>query len=110
MDIVFQCKTNKQYVAINTLKVTLPNGTVLVIDRDKTEYDIQGINLKMRWKSCYLWSLDGHCIFGEEGYHVKEESVVEELKKLLESATYEFVLDEDVDEDYLVIIWKLKIA
>lgn len=39
-------KTNKDYVMINTAKLTLPDENVLTIDRDNTEYSIEdGKNL-----------------------------------------------------------------
>lgn len=109
MNINFKCETNKDYVAINTLKVTLKDGGVLYIDRDTTEYDIEGTTLNMTWNNCYLWTLNGQNIFGEEGYHITEDTSIKEFKTLLKGANYEFFLDEDMDEDYIVLLRDLGI-
>ena len=109
MDITFKCATNKDYVAINTLVIKLRNGGVLQVDRDQTEYDIQGLDLNMTWRGCYLWTLNDENIFGEEGYHITEETSVEDFKELISNATYSFLLEEDMDEDYIVQIRSMDI-
>lgn len=107
MRIYFECETNKGYVAINTLEITLPTGTTITVDRDTTEYDLNG---DMVWKSCYLWAIDGHNIFGD-GYRFKNSSDVKDFKELIKEATLEFTYDEDVaDEDYKVTIKEISIT
>ena len=101
MDVTFKCKTNKNYVAINTLSIKLPNGSILQLDRDTTEYDLEGQDLSMTWRNCYLWSLDDCNIFGEEGYYVKN---VEEFRELINRSGSQFILEEDTDKDYTVLI------
>ena len=109
MNINFKCETNKDYVAINTLVIKLRNGGVIQVDRDQTEYDIQGLDLDMTWRNCYLWTLNDKNIFGEEGYYITEETSVEDFKELISNATYSFLLEEDMDEDYIVQIRSMEI-
>ena len=103
MTLEFKCKTNKDYVAINTLKITRSCGAKLTVDRETTEYGINNGELTMTWKGCYLWALDGYNIFGDEGYYMTDGDV-EEFKKLCKVAFFDFELEDDVDEDYFVKI------
>ena len=99
MDIMFKCATNKNFVAINTLSLILPNGTKLTIDREETEYDIEGSRLDMTWRNCYIWAIDGYNIFGDEGSPIGGT----EFKSLLHAvSSYYFELEEDAGEDYIV--------
>ena len=109
MRIEFKCRTNKDYIAINTLKVIVPSKAVLTIDRNITEYDFDGEQLNMVWKGCYLWSIDDNYIFGEEGYHIKDEEAIKEFKRLIKRSKFFLELEEDVDEDYIVHIDEVSI-
>lgn len=109
MRIEFKCKTNKDYVAINTLKVVLPSKAVLTIDRNTTEYGFDGDQLNMVWKGCYLWAVSDCNIFGAEGYYIEDEESIKEFKRLIGSPKCFFELEEDVDEDYIVHIDKVSI-
>ena len=105
MKIEFVCKTNKEYVMINTLLLTLKSGAVLTIDRDETLYDIdEKGNLSMTWEGCYLWALDGFNIFSSEYYCGVRPADFEknEFIKLTEGAGASFELEDDADEDYEV--------
>lgn len=104
MRIEFKCRTNKDYVAINTLKVVLPSKAVLTIDRNNTEYGFDGNELSMVWKGCYLWAVSDCNIFGAEGYFMEDEESIKEFKRLIKGSKFFFELDEDVDEDYIVHI------
>ncbi len=111
MKIEFDCATNKEFVAINTLHLRLPSGTVLTLDRDSTEWTIDNGNLSMVWNGVYLWEIDGYCIFCDDtghGMYVSEESF-DEFLKYVESAVPEFDLDDDVDPDYRVDIKSYRI-
>lgn len=106
MTIYFTAKTNKDYVMINTAKFTLPNGDVLTIDRNSTEYSIdENGNLEMEWDDCYLWAINGCHIFDGEAYIDN----IFELSELLENSMLEFELEDDADEDYEVteVEWSL---
>ena len=105
MKISFDCRTNKDYVAINTCVFTLPNGTTLTVDRDETEYDIVDGKLKMVWNNVYLWAINDCNIFThmcDAGFYIEKEECIEEFKKLVENAKISFELESDADEDYTV--------
>ena len=84
MRINFSCKTNKDYVMVNTLKVQLNSGSVLTLDRHNTEYSISDPDkageclLDMEWRNCYLWAID------EENLWYDDKALIEEdCEKLL---------------------------
>ena len=54
MRITFKCRTNKDYVAVNTAKFILPTGSTITVDRDNTEWDVQDGELTMVWRHCYI--------------------------------------------------------
>ena len=108
MDIVFKCETNKNYVAVNTLELMLPKGIRLTIDREQTEYDIEGTTLNMTWRNCYLWSLNDFNIFGEEGCQINDEYAVEQFKELTKNAIPFFVTEDDTETDYICLIRELE--
>lgn len=103
MNIDFVCNTNHDYVRINTLKVQLPSGGTITIDRDHTEFSVNGNRLTMTWYGCYLWAIDDHNIFGGHGCH---DINVEELKNaVMSGASIFFELEDDVDDsDYYVTL------
>ncbi len=109
MDIWFICKTNKDYITINTAKFKLPSGAVITVDRTETirDRDYHGNigNMKMVWKNAYLWALDGFNIFGDkDGYGLKlPRFEASEFRKLVAGtipATVSFELECEADEDY----------
>ena len=101
MRIWFKCKTNKDYVMINTAEFVLPNNTALTIDRTQTEYDIDenGI-LDMTWGGCYLWAVNGYTLFNDEAYITDYDG----FSALLKNADLNITLEDDADEDYEVSI------
>ena len=106
MRISFKCRTNKDYVMINTAKFTLPTGTTLTVDRTSTEYDIEGEILDMTWGCTYLHAIDGNCIFSDTAY-ITDSSGFEDL---VADAKVIFELEDDADEDYEVEILEVRIG
>lgn len=111
MRISFSCKTNKDYVMVNTLKVQLNSGSVLTLDRHNTEYSISDPDkageclLDMEWINCYLWAIDGETLWDDD-----KALIVEDCEKLFEGARLiELELEDDADEDYYVSIEALSI-
>lgn len=105
MRIHFECLTNLNDVRINTLEIRLPNGTTLTLDRNETNFDIEGNNLSMTWEGCYLWSINNFCIFNDTC-----SMSTNEFKELIKGALLNFVLEEDdVPENYYVQIKKIEI-
>lgn len=103
MFIEFKCKTNKDYVAINTVKFKLKSGSTITIDRHETDYSIENGNLEMSWNDCYLWSIDDNYIFVSSPWpYIGLDSKA--MRELLEGAEAEFELEDDADEDYTVEI------
>ena len=110
MTITFKCKTNKDYVAVNTLKIGRPYGAMITIDREYTEYSIEDGILTMTWRGCYLWAVDGQNIFGSDGYRITDEYSMDEFKALCNAAMWrDFELEDDVDEDYFVTIDEMEV-
>lgn len=101
MRLSFTCTTNHDYVAINTLKLVLPTGSTITVDRRETYYNIDGDQLTMEWRECYLWAVDDHNIFGAGGCH---DITMEEFQDLTEDAYAFFELEDDADPDYFVTI------
>lgn len=98
MRITFKCRTNKDYVAVNTAKFILPTGSTITVDRDNTEWDVQDGDLTMVWRHCYIWAIDGNNIFTEGAYitdGANFEDLVADARIILE-------LEDDTDEDYYV--------
>ena len=106
MRISFKCKTNKDYVMINTVKFLLPTGTTLTVDRTTTSYDINKGILDMTWGGVYLWSIDGNNIFSDTAY-ITDSSGFEDL---VANAKVMFLLEEDADDDYEVEILEVRIG
>lgn len=91
-------KTNKDYVMINTAKLTLPDGNVLTIDRDNTEYSIEDGNICMNWDYCYLWAVNDIDVFMVKAYLDNNQ----ELISILNQGKLELELEDDADPDYKV--------
>ena len=107
MRITFKCRTNKDYVMINTVKFILPTGTVLTVDRTTTHYDIEGGILNMTWGCVYLWAIDGNNIFSDETAYITDSSGFEDL---VANAKVVFELEDDADEDYSVELLEIGIG
>lgn len=101
MRLSFNCTTNHDYVAINTLKLMLPTGSTITVDRSMTQFNVDGDKLVMEWHGCYLWAIDDHNIFGAGGCH---DITANEFQDLTEGAYVFFELEDDVDPDYFVTI------
>ena len=97
MRISFRCLTNRDYVAINTVKFILPTGSTITVDRDSTEWDIDKSTseLTMVWKHCYIWAIDGNNIF-TEGAYITDGANFEDL---VADSKVVFELEEDDDSD-----------
>lgn len=109
MRISFRCSTNRNYVAINTVKFVLPTGSTITVDRDETEFDINGSELTMTWKHCYLWAIDGNNIF-TEGAYITDGAGFEDL---VANSKVIFELEEDCEdcaEDYEVNVLEYSIG
>ena len=98
MRITFKCRTNKDYVAVNTAKFILPTGSTITVDRDNTEWDVQDGELTMVWRHCYIWAIDGNNIF-TEGAYITDGANFEDL---VADARIVLELEDDTDEDYYV--------
>lgn len=109
MTLKFTCTTNKDYVRINTLKITKPHGAKLTVDRKYTSADFHDGKLYMIWDDCYLWALDGWNIFGDNGYEICDVYSVKEFKRLIQNAGLDFELEDDADEDYFVTIENMEV-
>lgn len=110
MTITFKCHTNKDYVAVNTLKILRQHGAMITVDREYTEYSIEDGILTMTWRGCYLWALDGQNIFGSDGYRITDEYSLDEFKVLCNAALIDLELEDDVDEDYFVVIDDMEVT
>lgn len=99
MRLNITAKTNKEYVMINTAKLTLPDGNVLTIDRDTTEYSIENGDLYTNWDYCYLWAVNDIDLFINKAY-LDEDN--EELVSILNKSKLELELEDDADPDYKV--------
>ena len=107
MRITFKCRTNKDYVMINTAKFILPTGTVLTVDRTTTHYGIEGEILNMTWGCVYLWAIDNNYIFSDDTAYITDSSGFEDL---VAQAKVEFELEDDADEDYKVEVLEVLIG
>ena len=89
MRISFSCRTNKEYVRVNTLKVQLNSGSLLTLDRHNTEYSISAPDkageclLDMEWTNCYLWAIDEETPWNDD-----KALIVEDCEKLFEGARF----------------------
>ena len=105
MRIEFNCKTNKDYVMINTAIFHLKDGGELTIDRDETEWSInEDGTMSMLFNGIYFWALNDCDIFTDEkgyGYYPSNENI-DDVKRLLSAAIVEFELEDDADADYEV--------
>ena len=99
MRLNITAKTNKEYVMINTAKLTLPDGNVLTIDRDATEYSIENGDLCTNWDYCYLWAVNDIDLFINKAYLDGDN---EELVSILNKGELELELEDDADSDYKV--------
>ena len=100
MNIQFKCKTNKDYVAINSLNVRLESGLTIIIDRKRTEYELTTDgNLDMTWKGCYLWGVNEYFVF-DQGDAVFDDDCQDTLVKLLAGSKVWFNYESEADEDY----------
>jgi len=108
MRMNFECYTNYNLVALNALKIKLASGSVLTIDRDKTEWSVEeNGRLSMEWKGVYLWAIDDCNIFSDFGHHLNGEGVAEETAALLKGAReiwFEYDGDLVDHDDYAVQI------
>lgn len=99
MRIAFTGKTNKNYVAINTITFSLKKGGTLTVDRTETDYTIANGVLSMEWRGCYIWEINGVCT--EEELRLDDDVFTE----LLQGAKIVNVdIEDDVEKDYTVKI------
>lgn len=107
MRIRFKCKTNRDFVAINTVSFVLPTGSSITVDRTTTEWDIEGGILDMTWGCCYLWAVDGNTLFEEDVAYITD---AEGFADLVYGTKAVFSLEEDTDEGYEVEIieWSIE--
>lgn len=101
MRLIIEGKTNRDYVMVNTAKVTLPSGDVYTIDRDCTEYTIDTANgyLSMTWDMCYLHMINDISPFGRNTAYLSSDDGFQDI---LNEGTLELELEDDADPDYVV--------
>lgn len=99
MNIQFKCKTNKDYVAVNSLNVRLESGLTIIIDRKRTDYELNDGKLDMTWKGCYLWGVNEYFVF-DQGDAVFDDDCQDSLVKLLAGSKVWFNYESEADEDY----------
>ena len=100
MIISFVVKTNKDMPMINTATFETPDGKILTIDRDWTEYSCDEIGvelyrMRMDWHTCYIW--DGEC----ENYIVGNLND-DETKPWTDLEFVDFDIEDDAGSDYFV--------
>lgn len=95
--ILFKCKTNKKYVAVNTLICkNKETGEEVIIDRDTTEYTRDKNFTFMIWKDPYIW--DGN----EPNYDINEINNI--IKFDNPNYTFKFDIEDDAPSDYEIEI------
>lgn len=106
MTINFNCKTNKDYVSINTLKVQFYPNLILTIDRTSSRNTpVNDGKVNIAWDDIYLWLFNDASIFGENGYHPADDPyTIREFTKLLETAKLYFEPEDEAEEDYKIKI------
>lgn len=99
--ISFVCKTNKPYVALNSLNVRPRNGGTVILDRKKTLYEIKDGVLKMDWLDCYIWAMNDEFVFGIQPETIIDGESYPSIVRLFAGAKVWFNLEDEADEDYL---------
>ena len=105
--ISFVCKTNKPYVALNSLNVRLRNGGTVILDRKKTLYEIKDGVLKMEWLDCYIWAMNDEFVFGIQPETIIDGESYPSIVRLFAGAKVWFNLEDEADEDYLCEIQEM---
>lgn len=100
MRLQIRATTNKEYVRVNTAKLKMPSGTVLIIDRNETEFSIYNGELDMVWHDCYLWGIDDDISFDVIAYLDNNNSMLRTLNK----CSLSLELEDDADDDYEVTV------
>ena len=109
--------TNVDISQIDTLVFELKTGSKLEVDRKATDYEIKDVKEHkyfIQFHDVYLWSLDGHHIFGDEGcimgndldYRVDEFDYLTRGANITPTlaAEYELNLDDNDEEVYFDVI------
>lgn len=97
MRIEFTAKTNRKVCMINNATFVLAGGGTITIDREDTEYSINKGILRMTWRNCYIWEINGVNIFSEPVFPN------DDIEKLMKGARFlKFNLEDDAGPDYKV--------
>lgn len=108
--ISFVCKTNKPYVALNSLNIRLRNGNTIILDRKKTQYEISDGVLKMDWIDCYLWAIGEEFVFGTQSEAFLDGESYPSIVRLFTGAKMWFNLESEADGDYLCEIQEVSVG
>ncbi|MBR6475389.1 MAG: hypothetical protein IKS98_08055 [Lachnospiraceae bacterium] len=108
--ISFVCKTNKPYVALNSLNVRLRNGGTVILDRKKTLYEIKDGVLKMEWIDCYVWAMNDEFVFGIQPETIIDGESYPSVARLFAGAKVWFNLEDEADEDYFCEIQEMSVG
>lgn len=103
MKLEFVCKTNKDFVMVNTAKFELADGVIITVDRKETESSTYEGNLNMLWKDCYLLTFNDFNIVDDKELMLDSDN--DDVMKMFQTAKLlELGLEDDADEDYEVEI------
>ncbi len=108
--ISFVCKTNKPYVALNSLNIRLRNGNTIILDRKKTQYEIRDGVLKMDWIDCYLWAINDEFVFGTQSEAFLDGESYPSIVRLFAGSKVWFNLESEADEDYFCNIQEVSVG
>lgn len=108
MDIKFECYTTSKEIYINIAEFHLADGTVITIDRDSTNTEIDNHKATITWENCYLWALNGRNIF-EDNTYIDDDYNISEFKELVKNAYVELIKEDDFPSDYILEVQKFEI-
>lgn len=106
MRISFEGRTNidpnVNDCCVNEAVFCLQDGTVVIIDRDKTSWLIEDDgSFSMEWEGCYLWGIGDMRPFREPAYFEEEEGA-----ELISNAQFiSFISDDEAPADCKVNVY-----
>ena len=60
MRIAFTGSTNDDFIWVNAITFELKDGSLIDVDRCRTEYFVDKGKYEMVWKACYTWTRSRH--------------------------------------------------
>lgn len=102
MRLSFECKLPNGACGltspyINYAKFRLPSGSIVTVDRQETDYNMDEDTLSMEWCDCYLWEIDDINIFDKE-YPLGEDAV----SLFSQAGLLELSIEDDAPADWKV--------